>query len=507
MSETSVQRDLLIETEFGTVQGVVADGVRTWRAIPYAAPPIGALRFQAPQPTTPWKGVRDAAEFGPIPMQRRGFEHVAGAGKTTPISENCLTINVSAPLSHQADPRPVVVWIYGGAFLFGGSRGPLYRGDMLVKSGNVIFVSFNYRTGAFGFSDFRRWSTPDNPIQCNNGLRDQVAALAWIQRNISAFGGDPKQVTIVGESAGATSVVSLMCIPAAAGLFHRAFAMSTAAGMAYGPKRHGDWALEMLQLLHLDPLDHKSVANALKTLPAEQVCKATSHFFYDIAPDKYPGLLPASAVVDGDFLPLSPIDAFRTGRAMKIPLVVGTMSREGALLDKVLPLIPSRVPRLEEIFSQSDRQLHSRISAAYPGYPSKRAAIDAGGDLTFWQPSLLIAESHSRDAPCWMYRFDYTTPLTRLVFGAATHGVDIPMLFGTTGEGFMGRLDLLRKAASKTVSQRFQKQFLDFACHGQPGWPKYDAVDRKTWIFDRVDRLDNDPRSDRRLAWGDFVLA
>ena len=192
--------------------------------------------------------------------------------------------------------------------------------------------------------------------------------------------------------------------------------------------------------LHLDPRDHKSVANALKTLPAEEICGASSHFFYDIAPDKYPGLLPASAVVDGDFLPLSPIDAFQTGRAMKIPMVMGTMSREGALLDKVLPLIPSRVSRSEEIFSQSDRQLHSRISVAYPGYPSKRAAIDAGGDLTFWQPSLLIAEGHSREAPCWMYRFDYTTPLTRLLFGAASHGVDIPMLFGTTGEGFMGRL-------------------------------------------------------------------
>ncbi len=350
--ESNVRKsDLLVETESGTVQGVVANGVRTWRAIPYAAPPTGALRFQAPQPAAPWKGIREATEFGPIPMQRRGFEHVAGAGKTTPISEDCLTINVSVPQSPQADLRPVVVWIYGGAFLFGGSRGPLYRGDALVKSGNIVFVSFNYRTGAFGFADFRRWSTPNNPIQCNNGLRDQVAALTWIKRNIAAFGGDPEKVTIVGESAGATSIVSLMCIPTASGLFSRAFAMSTAAGMAYEPKRHGDWALEILRLLHLDPLDHKSVANALKTLPADQICAASSRFFYDFAPDKYPGLLPASAVVDGDFLPLSPIDAFRTGRAMKIPMVMGTMSREGALLDKVLPLIPSRISRLEEIFS------------------------------------------------------------------------------------------------------------------------------------------------------------
>ena len=499
-------RDLLVETEYGAVRGVVADGVRSWRAIPYAAPPTGALRFQAPGAATPWSGIRDAAAFGPIPMQRRGFEHVAGAGKTTPISEDCLTINVSAPLSPPAGPRPVVVWIYGGAFLFGGSRGPLYRGDRLVKNGDVIFVSFNYRIGAFGFSDFREWSTPENPIHCNNGLRDQVAALTWIQRNISAFGGDPKQVTVVGESAGATSIISLMSIPSAADLFSRAFAMSTAAGMAYGPQRHHDWACEILRLLDLDPRDRKNTANALKTLPAEQISRASSKFFYEIAPDKYPGLLPASAVVDGEFLPLSPIDAFQAGRAAKIPLVMGTMSREGALLDKVLPLIPSRVSRLEHIFSQSDRQLQHRVSEAYPTYPSKRAAIDAGGDLTFWQPSLLVAEYHSRGAACWMYRFDYTTPLTRLSFGAATHGLDIPMLFGTTGEGFLGRLDLFRKAASKTVSRRFQKSLLDFVHHEQPGWPNYDADDRNTRIFDHVDRLDRDPRSERRLAWGSFIL-
>jgi para-nitrobenzyl esterase len=177
MTGRSDPRDLLVETEYGTVQGVVADGVRTWRAIPYAAPPVGVLRFQAPRPATPWSGIRDAAEFGPIPMQKRGFEHVAGAGKTTPISEDCLTINVSAPLSPPAGLRPVVVWIYGGAFLFGGSRGPLYRGDRLVKNGNVIFVSFNYRTGAFGFSDFREWSTPLPLIR--SGL---VPETRWSER-------------------------------------------------------------------------------------------------------------------------------------------------------------------------------------------------------------------------------------------------------------------------------------------------------------------------------------
>ena len=225
--------------------------------------------------------------------------------------------------------------------------------------------------------------------------------------------------------------------------------------MAYGSQRHHDWAREILRLLDLDPQDRKNVANVLKTFPAEQICSASSKFFYEIAPDKYPGLLPASAVVDGEFLPLSPTDAFRAGRAAKIPLVMGTMSREGALLDKVLPLIPSRASRLENIFSQSDQQLRHRVSVAYPSYPSKRAAIDAGGDLIFWQPSLLVAEHHSRGAACWMYRFDYTTPLTRLAFGAATHGLDIPMLFGTTGEGFFGRLRPVSKGSIESCEPAF----------------------------------------------------
>lgn len=506
MSNHHQDSDLLVETECGSIRGIVADGVRTWRGIPFAAAPAGALRFNAPQPPNAWQGVRDASEFGPIPMQKRGYEAIGGAGKTTPISEDCLTVNVSAPLQPSGNLRPVIVWIYGGGFSVGGTRAPLYRGDGLVKSGDVIYVSFNYRVGVFGFSDFSAWSTPESPIQSNPGLRDQVAALGWIKRNISAFGGDPDRVTIVGQSAGAMSVVTLMCIPSAAGLFHRAIAMSPNAGSAFGPERHRTWAAEIVKLLGLDPDDKAAVSHSLKRLSAETLCEASGRFFYDVAPDAVAGMLPTSPVVDGDFLPFSPIDAFRLGKAHPVPLVIGTMSREGAILDKVLTVIATRPNRLEDMFKRSGWAVRERIASVYHGYPSKRAAIDVGGDFTFWHPSVLIAEGHARVAPCWVYRFDYATPLTRLIFGAATHGLDLSMLFGTTGEGDLGKLDLFSKKASREMSRRFQGDLLGFARGAQPRWPTYDLDRRMTRIFDHTDRDESDPRRDRRLAWGEFVV-
>ncbi|EQB14931.1 carboxylesterase/lipase family protein [Sphingobium lactosutens] len=490
-------------TTSGIVRGVVDDCVRTWRGIPYAAPPVGALRFRAPQPSQSWEAIRDASAFGPIPVQKRGFEAIGGAGASTPISEDCLTVNVSAPLGGGQSPKPVVVWIYGGGFSLGGSRSPLYRGNHLVQNGDVVFVSFNYRVGLFGFSDFSCWSTQEGPVDSNLGLRDQVAALEWVRDNIAAFGGDPQNVTIVGQSAGAASVAFLLCVPAAKGLFHRAFAMSTAGFSVYGRDAHAAFAREILGMLGIDPTAD-IVGDALRSVDVDRLNEVAGRFFYDIAPDKYPGFLPTSPVIDGDFLPQHPVDAFNDGLAHRVPLVIGTMSREGAILDKALPVICSRVNRLEAMFAAADAALRSRIVSAYPGYPSKGTAIDVGGDLNFWVPTLRIAEGHSRFANCWVYRFDYATPLTRLAFKEATHGLDLPMLFGTTGEGELGRLDLFRRKQSRVVSQRFQKAFLDFTHSGTPEWNRYDAERRKTWIFDTQDREEGDPRHQRRVAWGGY---
>ena len=494
----------IIHTESGAVRGVIADGMCVWRGIPYAAPPVANLRFQAPQCPSPWQGVRDGSSFGPLPVQKRGFEPIGGAGKRTPVSEDCLSINVSAPIDRGSGPRPVIFWICGGGFTLGGSRADIYRGNHLVCEGDAVFVSLNYRLGIFGFSDFSSWSTPDHPIDSNLGLRDLFAGLQWVKRNIAAFGGDPDNVTIVGESAGAMSVISLMCIPSAAGLFHRAIAMSACGFTAYNRERHRLWSEAIIKLLGLDPADKSAVARELKNLPADKLETAASRFFYDIAPDAYPGVLPSSPVIDGDFLPQYPVDAFEDGTAHRVPLVIGVMSREAALLDLALPVICSRVSRLDAMFEQTKPAMRSRIIQAYPGYPSRKRAIDIAGDFTFWLPTVRIADGHSRFADCWVYRFDYATPLTRLLFQEATHGLDLPMLFGMTGKGEVGLLDLFSKRSSKEMSRRFQSAFLNFVHGRSPGWSRYNETARATWIFDKTDREENDPRRERRLAWADF---
>ena len=505
MQVTSDAASLVCRTQSGDVLGAVAGGVRSWFGIPYAQAPVGPLRFRAPQPPQPWQGAREAKAFGPLPVQKRGFEAIGGAGAAAPMSEDCLTINVSAPAAPADRRRPVVVWIYGGGFSLGGTATPLYRGNDLVQKGDVVFVSFNYRVGVFGFSDFSAWSTDDDPIDSNPGLRDQVAALRWVQQNIAAFGGDPDNVTLFGQSAGAASVAFLMCVPAAKGLFQRAFAMSPAAFCVYDRRRHAVFADDIIRMLGLDPDDRRATGSALKRLDCERLNAVAARFFYDIAPDTYPGLLPTSPVIDGDVLPVHPIEAFRDGHAMRVPLVIGTMKREGAMLHKALPVISTRVSRLEAMFAAAaSGDLRQRLVAAYPGFPSKGTAIDIGGDFSFLMPALHIAEGHSTFAECWVYRFDYATPLTRLSFGAATHGLDLPMVFGTTGEGDLGKLDLFYRKRSKTVSRRFQGAFLDFAHGRTPGWSPYDADLRRTRIFDTDDREDRDPDKARRLAWGDY---
>jgi len=191
-----------------------------WRGIPYAQ----AQRFRAPMPPSPWSGVREANDFGPVaPQDRKG--QFLGPKPNIPISEDCLSINVIAPPGDARD-LPVMVFIHGGAYSVGSAREIPHLGEVLVRRGDVVFVNFNYRLGALGYLDFTSFATPEHPIESNLGLRDQVAALEWIRDNIAGFGGDPANVTLFGESAGANAVTTLLTVPRARGLFARAIAQS-----------------------------------------------------------------------------------------------------------------------------------------------------------------------------------------------------------------------------------------------------------------------------------------
>jgi para-nitrobenzyl esterase len=486
-----------VKTTGGLVRGIATHGVHSWRGIPYAAPPIGDLRLRAPHPVVPWEGVRDGSRFGPVPIQERIGEFI-GAGKHTPMAEDALTLNVSAPTTPSDTPRPVMVWFYGGAFVVGASSSPTYRGHDFVRRGDVVYVSVNYRLGALGYLDFSAYGTTERPIESNLGLRDQMAALAWVRDNIAAFGGDPDQVTVFGESAGAISVTTLMATPAARGLFHRAIAESSAPGMVFGQERARAWAAGFVSALGADddPLTGLTTASAEQLLAAAQVLR-------DRMGDQ-PGTIPTAPVVDGDLLPESPLDAFEGGRAADVPLIIGTNDTEGRLFE--LPRLRMDVlvseERAAKMFALTQPELRDQVLAAYEGTPFRK---DLGGDYMFWYPSVRVMQAHR--GPVWAYRYDLTTPVLNLMGVRATHGMELYPVFGLAGSGAARCLTALGgRRALRAMQDRVQRDWIHFARHGTPAsfWPEYEPGTRLTKILDRTDRVEADPRRERRLAWQGF---
>lgn len=486
-------------------------GLRMWRGIPYAAPPTGERRLRAPGSVVAWTGVRDATEFGPIaPQDRNGQFRVR---TSAPMSEDCLTLNVIAPADRVAGV-PVMVFIHGGAYSVGSAREIRRQGEGLVRQGGVVFVNFNYRLGALGWLDLSSFSTSARPIDSNLGLRDQLAALEWIRDNIASFGGDPERVTLFGESAGGNAVTTLMTVPRARGLFARAIAQSAPPNAIYPPEVTAVWAGEFMELLSecvddsaVESTSREDAAALLTTAPTDALVRATTELQL-LMPDRFPGTVALCPVIDGDLVPERPLDAFKAGRAHPIPLIIGTNDREGSLFRGRLDILATNPQRIRAIFARTPKRSRRALKAQYPGLPAPRPAADFGGDYAFWYPSVKVAERHSRFAPVHMYRFDIAPRLLRVMGLDATHGLELFALFDRM-KGVFGRgLGVLggRRAFMRTGS-RMQAHWLRFA-HGEPLaplWPRYTRRRRRTLIIDRVDRVEQDPRADRRLAWQSFV--
>ncbi|MGC0362682.1 para-nitrobenzyl esterase [Rhodococcus sp. 27YEA15] len=494
--------DIVVSTAEGTLRGRRVGSLRAWRGIPYAQPPTGDLRLRAPQPVTSWTGERDAGRFGDASVQhKKGL--ILAPGKYQPSSENCLTLNVLAPAESAREPLPVMVFIHGGANTIGTSATGLYAGSSLVRRGNVVYVSVNYRLGALGFLDFTQFSTPERSFDSNLGLRDQVAALEWVQRNIAAFGGDPDRVTVFGESAGATAVTTLMATPSAAGLFAGAIAESPAPDLVSTSTLSHAWGARFMEILHSDA----PPAQALTDVSAVELGRAGSRLGSEVLQNT-PGLHPFGPVIDGNFLPRNPLDVFADGLAHPVPLIIGTNRREGTLFPKILDGLPTNPARIETMFALTDPEAGKRILATYPGYPGADAAVDVGGDVTFWHPAVEITEGHSRRAPTYAYRFDFAPTLLRWLGLDATHGLEMLAVFGV-GDTLIGRGLTLPGGRSglRAVTESMQGHWLHFAKNGVPrgSWPSYDVDERSTMIFDEVIRVEDDPRRLQRQAWAGYA--
>ncbi|MCV7173592.1 carboxylesterase/lipase family protein [Mycobacterium manitobense] len=488
----------------GTIEGFTRDGVHRWRAVPYAQPPVGRRRFRAPLPAQPWRGVRHCHSIGYCAPQQRRYTLV-GVNKYQPMSEDCLTLNVVAPQSRPDGPMPVMFFVHGGGYLLGSSATPLYDGAAMARRG-CVYISVNYRLGALGCMDLSSLSTPENPIDGNLYLRDLVMALRWVRDNVEVFGGDPDNVTIFGESAGAHAVATLLAVPQAKGLFARVISQSPVSGMVRSPEAAATFADQFAGLLGARPQDG---AAALMAARPRELVTALERLLTR-GTDDLPGAFAVGPAFGTDYLPRDPVEAMREGTAHRVPLIVGNNAEEGKLFTRFLQLLPTSEATIELLLANSDAERRERITSAYPGYPSPSACVRLGGDFAFGTATWEVAEAHSRHAPTYVYRYDYAPRTLQWSGLGATHAMELLAVFDT----YRTRLGSLLTAAAdqrsaRRVSRDVQRRWRAFGRTGVPGedWPLYTADQRAVRVFDRKPRIEFDPDVDRRQAWEGFSLA
>lgn len=488
----------------GIVEGFTRDKVHRWRSIPYASPPVGRLRYRAPQPVQPWPGVRYCHGFGYCAPQQRMYTLLA-PGRYQPMSEDCLTLNVVSPAEATQEPLPVMVFIHGGGYMLGSSATPIYDGASLARKG-CVYISVNYRLGALGCLELSSLSTPDITIDDNLFLRDLVMALRWVQENVAVFGGDPDNVTIFGESAGAHAVATLLATPDAKGLFAQAISESPPTGMVRSADVAADYAARFAAQLQVGEQD---AAQALLTARPADLVRDLERLIVDGQKDMM-GAFAIGPTWGTDYLPRDPVDAMRAGTAHRVPLIVGTNADEGRLFTRFLKLLPTSHAAIEQLLSHAHPVDRERITAAYPGYPDAAACVRLGADFIFGSAVWQIAQAHSAHAPTYVYRFDFATRALQMAGMGATHATELFAVFDL----YRSRFGMLLSAgvdlrAGRKVSDDVQSRWLDFADHGVPGadWPRYTSDERAVLVLDRRRRVEFDPHAQRRLAWEGFSLA
>lgn len=486
----------LAHTTAGPVRGRHRQGVELFAGIPYAAPPVGSRRFAPPAPPEPWDGARDARRFGKSAPQLPG----EGLTNRVPVNwdEDCLTLNVVTPAADDGH-RPVYVWIHGGAYLHGQGSTPWYDGTPFAVRGDIVVVTINYRLGALGFCDLSSHLGEGFRSTGLNGFLDQLAALEWVRDNIAAFGGDPDQVTVGGESAGAFSVCNVLASPHGDGLVHRAIAQSGAAHNAHDPEAGAGIAAQFLAAVD------NPTADDLLALPVERILAAQQQVITERQVRAAHGIEPFYPVWGHEALPAAPTDLIATGAGAGVPLLTGTNEDELALWG-VTGLDEARVERYAARMSGDPEAVLScyrrRLGEAPPGW----LACAIGTDRVFRVPAIRHAESrHANGGATWMYRFSWDSRAFDGQFGAA-HALEIPFTFNTLDrpgtELFLGegpRPDALAEAVHDA--------WIAFIRDGDPStpalgdWPAYEPGSRVVMDLDDECGLLHDPEPDERRIW------
>lgn len=488
--------DVTVDTPSGRVHGTVEQGTARFLGLPYAAPLDGAGWFLPPQPVARWEGVREATAFGstvPKVAYEPPINEVLADEPDFP-GPDCLNLNVWTPDTEGV--APVLVWIHGGAFRAGTSRIAMYDGAAFARDG-VVCVSINYRLGAFGFLD-----TGDE--HTNVGLRDQIAALTWVQENIAAFGGDPSRVTVMGESAGAMSVGALLGSPLAEGLFQQAILQSGAGHHALTRATAQKVTAALAAKLGVE-----ATREALGALPPEAVVAASKAVSVDLATNPDPTVWGEAVVntmvweptIDGDVVPALPIESIRGGAGSGIRVLIGRNAEEARLFivpGGMIELVPEVMPLgAAALYGFADpagtvAAYRAEDPAASPGQVYARLLED----FTFVLPALRLAEARDgASADTYFYRFDFSSTALNGTLGA-THAVELPFVFDTLSSG----LTLTGAEPPQALADEMHGAWVRFVRGDDPGWKPFAAA-REVRVFGGAGTVETDPDAPTRTLW------
>lgn len=495
---TTMDLGLEVRVEAGLLRGAPRDsqGVLAFKSIPYAAPPVGDLRWRAPQPPQPWDGVREAVSYGDRSLSALENDRRPGP----PMSENCLSLNLWTAASRADEKRPVMVWVHGGGFQFGSSATPLTDGTPLACKG-VVVVTFNYRLGVLGFL-----AHPDLDAEGpsgNYGLQDQLAALAWVKANISRFGGDPSNVTLFGESAGAHAVGILTASPLSHGLFHKVIGQSGAFWDGRNGPLEGFDEARARGIAFAKRVGGTSLA-ALRAMPAEQANAAGLWNF-----TQNPNVKAFSPNIDRFVVPDVPAARFARGEQMHIPLLAGWNSAEDypfhemSLPDDSAPMFRAAA---EQMFGADRISEFLKLYPADTDAEAKASSNALTGDLLISEQTWQWLQLHQRtgQAPVYGYHFSYTSPYTPI----ASHVTEIPFVFGTLTQQVIVGGTPSPADGDRALADTIMSYWVNFATRGDPNgpglprWPRYDESDVVQDLGPRVE-----PRTNPQAARFRFIAS